>query len=425
MPSFIPAPIHKPPVAPRFSGGVSLSPFVKRLVTTLEKNAADMNAGKFAEDTLSSLGSRLVVSTSTAEKLEIAPTEFLESVAVYFGLSAMAKGIAKRFAKFAGMAQEHLLKPLDTLHPAELIAAIPARLATMLLPFGTMLLGVEGPLMYGKNIMTTRLFGKGSFEGMLGMGLTDDSAATIAETENKAKRRLKQCVVAVVSTLAAAMGLAKFGPSLLKRMAPEKLATLAKRLGGLDLFNHGGASPMLTKTLLGVYMGLSSLIYLDASRGGIERKEILPRFALIISYLLLFKDAMEKYLIFPRLKNVFNGLLTTIKNRHGVDETFATPLHTQVMRGQLVEGLLEKTAFKALDKAKQSKVLRAKMIGFAMPYIIGTGVVGFLNAAMNRYFTRERIAEQHQAIQQLVETKMKTFQASHLQGTYLSNTRSA
>ncbi len=402
-------------MAPRFSGGVSLSPLVKRLVTTLEKNAADLNAGKFAEDTLSSLGSRLVVSTSTAEKLEIAPTEFLESVAVYFGLSAMAKGIAKRFAKLAGMAQEHLLKPLDTLHPAELIAAIPARLATMVLPFGTMLLGVEGPLMYGKNIMTTRLFGKGSFEGMLGMGLTDDSAATIAETENKAKRRLKQCVVAVVSTLVAAVGLAKFGPKLLKRLNPEQLTKLAKGLGGLDLFNHGGASPMLTKTLLGVYMGLSSLIYLDASRGGIERKEILPRFALIISYLLFFKDAMEKYQIFPRLKNVFNGLLTTTTNRHGVERTSATSL----------KALLEQPAFQALEKATQSKVLRAKMIGFAMPYIVGTGVVGFLNAAMNRYFTRARITEQHQAIQHLVETKMKTFQASHLQGTYLSNTRSA
>jgi hypothetical protein len=222
-------------------------------------------------------------------------------------------------------------------------------------------------------------------------------------------------VVAVVSTLAAAVGLAKFGPSLLKRMAPEKLATLAKRLGGLDLFNHGGSSPMLTKTLLGVYMGLSSLIYLDASRGGIERKEILPRFALIISYLLLFKDAMEKIFIFPRLKNVFNGLLTTTTNRHGVERTSATSL----------KALLEQPAFQALEKAAQSKVLRAKMIGFAMPYIIGTGVVGFLNAAMNRYFTRERIAEQHQAIQQLVYTKMKTFQASRLQGTYLSSQRSA
>ncbi|MFN8615197.1 MAG: hypothetical protein U0003_04730 [Vampirovibrionales bacterium] len=374
-----------------------------RAMLALEKNQR-YGTGKFVEDTLSSMGSRLLISSSKAERFEIAPTELLESVAVYFGLPGLAKALAQPFAKLAKLNPALLFKPLDTLAPSELASGISARLATLLAPFSAMLLGVEGPLMHGKNILTTRLFGKGSFEGMLNMGLTQDSAQTVEQTESKAKRQILRCLAGVVLCALGSVGLAAWGPRVLGRLfSPQQLSQATRYLKGLDVMGHGKGVDF-GKLILGSYMALSSLIYLDASRGTIERKEILPRFALIISYLLFFKELLERRIIKPQLSHLYAGFY---------------PNHSQ--RVVSTHQLLAQPAFRALNAAQKSNILRAKTIAFLLPYVVGTGLFGVVNAGLNRYLSRRRIQAQNSQLQQWVSSRVKKLQPSFIRASFLAN----
>jgi hypothetical protein len=84
-----------------------------------------------------------------------------------------------------------------------------------------------------------------------------------------------------------------------------------------------------------------------------------------------------------------------------------------------LQALREQPLFIALNDAAQTKVVRAKMLGFLFPYIVGTGLFSAVNTAMSRYFTRRRITKQHQVLQQQVQAKIQSLRVSSLHGSHL------
>lgn len=342
---------------------------------------------KMTEHTLGSTGSRLLVSNSLAERVEVAVTETIEGLIVFFGLSALVnKTFAPMVNKLAKIntAEEKALakKALDKIPVAKLTKQLPARLAAIVGAIGTTLFAGEFGMLFAKNLGTIALFNKGSFSEVLSLHNGED-AQQREETIRTSTKGLLISIGAGLATLGAAVGIAKKGPAIVANMSKSRLKKLQQRLSKFDFdFKDPRKTYGLGNMQLATYMGLSGVGYMLAARDNLERWEIAPRFTLIFAYLVAFKDLFDKHLLYPFFHK-------------RVPELFK-----QDEKGNLsVKSVEELTP--VIDKAtksKKRKLVAGKNSLFLAPYIVGMLLVSLANAAINRYLTFQRFErQQHEA----------------------------
>lgn len=370
-----------------------------RGITRLETLQANSNTGgssyewgKMAEHTLGSTGSRLIVSDSLVESVEIAITETIEGLVVFFGLSGLVnKYFAPLTNKLAGIntkqekeLAKHTLKEM----PVKALAKqLPARLAAIVGAIGTTLFLGEFGMLFGKNLFTAGVFGKGSFSEVIALDNKVDQKK-LKSTVERSKKGLAISIGAALATLGSALVIAKKGPAIAKKLASGRLEKLRKVLTNKTLpmdftveTRKGKKVFGLNKGQLALYMGLSGLGYLISARDNLERWEIGPRFALIFGYLVAFKDVFDNKVLFP----YFQKRLPQLFKKDG-DGNRAVKSY---------EELAPEIAKAGNTQAK--KLRRGKNALFLAPYVVGMALVSLANAALNRYFTYQRFERQQQA----------------------------
>ncbi len=371
-----------------------------RGVAKLETRRSNMRGsafewGKMVDDTMSSTGSRLLVSNSKAEAVEVTVTETIESLIVYFGVSALAnKYLLKPFARLAKLPKaefKNLKQALVDMPKANLIKHIPARLGTIVAAMGTTLFFGEFAILFGKNIGSAKLFNSGSFAQLLDLKHNqpvNGQDPEVAETLRRSKKGLKYSIGLGLASIATAMGIARFGPKLLTNVATKRLEhfrkVLSNTFGGLDFKSEirklkSGKEVKrlgLNLGLIRAYMATAGVGYMLSARDKLERMEILPRFTVIFLYMGWFNHHFDQKLLLPFFKKRLPELISGNKKDGFKVRSFDT--------------LTKGKVFKAVTDPRQRRLAAGKATLFLTPYVVGMGLVSFLNAAINRYLTYQR-----------------------------------
>lgn len=402
---------------PTFSKGLSLgrlSQIIKKAESFEEAGGKAYAVQKATEDTLTSLGSRMLVMSSVAEGAEILFNELLETAVVYGLISPVGDFFNKHYTRLAQrrqpVHQKAYLEPLEDLikKKANQTSTIDAKTlskqvkkvsAVRLASFASMLavacLFAQSSIVYAKNIVTAYSFKKDSYSGML--SYKGDTIADPAKSEvvQKSVRRIGQLAAATTGVIGASALMARFGGGLMVSKFGRGFQKGVEKLGkffdfsiqrnadtGKILLNKAGRAQLdMTLPHLGGFMAIAFGAYMDAARDKLERQETAPRLLIIFANLLFFKQFFDKKILHPFIKKHMPDLIQADKRAKNFGKVLS------------YKQLKEKIAH--LPRKQQKRFLRFKQLNFLAPYVFGTIIVSCTNSVLNRLFTKRRFQQNY------------------------------
>ncbi len=337
-------------------------------VLLLNESAQGLSHLKFTQDTLSVWAPKAIISRSAAELAELSLLEFVESFIVYYSMPLSGQKIFQHLAYKAskkGFDKALLAKPLAELtehHAKDLARVLPVKAGIIVATLGFAAIGCEYVLNFVKNLFTARVFQKEQFSDVINLS---GNQAREGPTTRKARRRIRQALSVALGSVLTGLALARFGPS------SKTLQGLSRGLVRfLDFsFSHGRFG--LSRNQLLVYMAIAVAGYMDAARDGLERKEIATRLALVLPYLLVGQEILQR--IFQ--KHVARQAPDMLKN------------------GQV--RTLDEIA--ANSPREFSRLLGAKSALFFIPMAFGILAAGIGVGLLNRFWTAHRFRREQAA----------------------------
>lgn len=347
----------------------NLSP-AKRLagkILLLNEGAQGLSHLKFAQDTMSVWAPKALVSRSLAEVSELSLLEFVESFIVYYSMPLSGQKIFQHLAYKAskkGFDKSLLAKPLKELterNARELHKILPVKAAVILATLGFAAIGCEYVLNFAKNLFTSKVFRKEQFSDVVNLSGNDTTDGPVAQ---KAHRRIRQALGVAAGVVAASLALARFGPS------SRLLQGFSKQVVRLLDFSFSNGRFGLSRNQLLVYMGIAVAGYMDAARDGLERKEIATRLALVLPYLLVGQEILQRFF-----------------------QKFVAKKAPDILQNGQLRGLEE---IAARSPGDFSRLLGAKSALFFVPMAVGILAAGIGVGLLNRFWTAHRFQKARQ-----------------------------
>lgn len=414
--SFVLAPSSR--VQPTFSKGLPmgrLSQFISKAERFEQVGGKAYAVQKATEDTLTSLGSRMLVVSSLAEGAEILFNELLESAVVYGLISPVGDFFNKHYTRLAQkssplppalyrepladvikQSQQSINRFSDTASVSRQVKKLSAvRLASFASMLAVASLLAQSSIIYAKNILTAYSFKKDSYAGML--NLKGDVVVNPAQSDvvQKSIKRIQQLVIATAGIVGASALLARFGGGHMTSQVGKLLQHGIQQLARLFdfsiqrhkvthqvLLNKAGRAQLgMTIAHLGGFMAIAFGAYMDAARDKLERQETAPRLLIIFANLLFFKNLFEQKILHPFIKKRIPELIQLDKTASNFGEVLS------------YKALTQKIAH--LPRQQQRRFLRFKQLNFLAPYVFGTLIVSCTNSVINRLFTKRRFQQDY------------------------------
>ncbi len=346
---------------------------------------------KAFQDTAVAWVPKTFVSRSKSELSELTFLEFLESLLVYYSAplagSYVFKPLLRRVAG-KGLDSSWLGKALPEIPASQLKRVLPVKAAMILASVGMTLLAGEYVIIYAKNLLTARVFKKDRFSDVVGLSGGQMKSEADSETVQKARRRIKQCLMLSLGVLGASLGLARFGGGVKFLQKP-----LEKLVRHFDFALDSKGRYQLGRNQMLALMGLAVPAYLDAARDNLERVETVSRLALVLPYLAFGQEFLQKRLQGP-LGRKFPEMLASDGSVKTMETLAADAL--AAARQKLLGGSTEQLTKLAAEELRRP--LRGKNLLFGIPLLVGVLGTGVGVGLLNRFWTAHRY-KREQAMQ--------------------------
>lgn len=354
------------------------APFLQKLggkLVLLNESNSGLAHRKATQETVTNLLPRYPAMRSWAETVEVTAYELAESFALYYGTGLAAKHLfapmAKKLASLGEKEAGLLTKNLGDLTEAEVKRILPAKAGMLTATLATATLMGQSAIIYLKNILTAEVFKKSDFSEIV-----NESHGKPQEEKNKAVihhslKRIGQGAALALSLIGVGALTARFGKTGTGPLA--KLAT--KAFKALD-FNYGdkGQFGFTMNQIIPFALTAGLFTYPDAARDSLERKEVMLRVGVFLSYLFFGDPILNKLLIEPMRK-----------------------VHPHLFDGKRLKKLGELTT-KGMSQSEFNTILAQKNKALLIPQAIGMFGISMTLSFLNRYLTHRRVEEQ-QALQ--------------------------
>lgn len=358
------------------------------------------------QDTLVALVPRAMISRSKAEGVEVGFLEVLESLLIYYSVPLLGGKVFKRVMGQIGAKNfdvKDLTRPLDQLAHVpkdQMKHLLPAKAALIISALTLTGVGGEYIINYAKNLVTAHYFKKDKFSDIVNLSQGEMPSNQESDIVKRSKNRIYGTLAACGGLLTFALLLARFGHKLPKWIMNGPLKDGVKTFD----FNFKNGAFGLTKQQMGSYMFLSIPAYLDSARDKLETMETASRLAIVLPYLLMGQDWLEKLIRekFPSITaDAGNGALR-VKN---LDELAKEAIEKAAATHQIDNFNISKLASlpkEALEEAAREfqKPLQSKLTHVLLPLGIGVFGTGVGVGLLNQFWTKRRFQSQVQTNKQ-------------------------
>lgn len=352
------------------------------------------------QDTLVALVPRAMISRSKAEGVEVGFLEVLESLLIYYSVPLLG---GKFFRKVMGKIGaknfdvKDLTRSLDQLghvNPEQMKHLLPAKAALIITALTLTGVGGEYIINYAKNLVTAHYFKKDKFSDIVNLSKGEMPSNEESDIVKKSKQRIYGTLMVCGGLLAGALSLARFGHKLPKWIMEGPLRDGVKTFD----FNFKNGAFGLTKQQMGAYMCLSIPAYLDSARDKMETYEVASRLAIVLPYLLMGQDWLEKLIRekFPAITaDAGNGALRV----KSLDELAVDSITKAAERHQIDNFNISKFSMlpkNVLEEAAHDfqKPLQSKIAHVAIPLGIGVFGTGAGVGLLIQYWSKQRFKRQ-------------------------------
>jgi len=386
----------------------------------LNEGTSGVSYTLFLQHLLTVWSPKAVLSRSIPELFEISFLEIFEMSLVYFGIPLTAKRfffpMANRLHK--DIPSDHITKSLGQLKkegisPEKLakIRSIKGAAALMAMISGSA--AIEYALTFAKNLVTLKTFKKDKFSHIASLssqGETDTSSAN--PIHKKAVHRIKAALGVAVGAIGVGLLMAKHGhksaglqkflewflhPGKLNGDFKYEIDTKKMSAAVKARLKKGMPTPWqnirvgMSEAMNSCFMAVAFVAYMDACRDKLERWEVLPRLAVVMSYLAFGSATVAKLAKAPFMKR-FPDLFKTKTNEYTGKSSVVLSKLSDIYQDAYAKA--KKATPKAghgvwHDAAQKhfASRLPAKIQIFAIPELFGVGLVVALNSFLTRVWT--------------------------------------
>lgn len=328
----------------------------------------------FIQNNLVALLPKWVVSRSPIETTEFSFLEIAESSLLYFALPFFGNKLVQPF--FTKIAQKEFKNAAE-----EAAVKTGIRAATIMSTVGVTLVGGEFITHYVKNLITAKVFKKDRFSDVVNLSHGQIKSTEHSDVVEKCEKRIKQCLAGCAGII---------GASLLLAKNPTKLGLITKASEGLVKhlnFAEGKNGKLcLGKNQMRLYMALAVFAYMDSARDKLEKVETASRLAVILPYLAVGQQLLEKGML-----KFLPDYLSPILNKSG-KKVNVKSLSDLAKLAKSNAKTSEEAATVFADSLKRKAVYTGVPLAVG---IFGTGIgVGLLNRFWTKYRYQKQMAEQ-------------------------------
>lgn len=418
-----------------FASGVDGPPPIPKLIANSNLRGMNRVGGKilglnegtsgvsytlFLQHLLTVWSPKAVLSRSIPELFEISFLEIFEMSLVYFGIPLTAKRfffpLANRLHK--DIPSDQLTKSLGQLKkegisPEKLakIRSIKGAAALMAMISGSA--AIEYALTFAKNLVTLKAFKKDKFSHIASLssqGKTDTSSDN--PIHKKAVHRIKAAMGVAIGAVGVGLLMAKHGhksaglqkfldwflhPGKTNGDFKYEINTEKMSANIKDRIKKGMATPWrfikvgMSEAMNSCFMAVAFVAYMDACRDKLERWEVLPRLAVVMSYLAFGSATVAKLAKAPFMKRFPDLFKTTVDEYTGKKSVAVSKLSDIYQDAYAkAKNAAPKAGHGVWHEAAQKHFasrLPAKIKIFAIPELFGAGFVMAINSFLTRVWT--------------------------------------
>ena len=322
----------------------------------------------FARDTGGCLISKLALSRSREESIEIGFAELSESALFYFSAPAAAKATSKVFSKIYDIPKQQLSSPVTEINRNDknLLKRVKLGKFGQIAATFSLILPLVFAIAPMRNLMTLSNSGKEKFTSVVGLQ-KDKSEQQKKEAKEKAVDLTKKLVLAGTAGLSAT---AVILASAKNKNSYRKLEPfIDKVVHHLD-FTKDGDLKLAHYGALIYPVSIASYFY--ASRDKYEKRENARRFATTVP-LMFFGEKIIERPIHKTVDKIFKTKVIENNKIKSYKDIFKMPLE------------------------KQTKYLKSKNLSYGLTFIINTMAISAAISLLNRIKTKQQyLKEEHE-----------------------------